>query len=212
MIDVFIVDDHDIVRQGMVSILQSVPGCHLVGQAASGVEALKMITRLKPHVVITDLSMPDMNGLELISQVKSKLPQCRLLVLTMHDEEEYVHSVVQAGAMGFLLKDKASDELVDALDALAKGHSYFGQHAQAVINNPIKSPLVSAADPLAGLTNRERQVFHLIIEGKSTKQVAELLSISTKTVENHRGKVLDKFNVANTVELVRLAAKHHLIT
>ena len=152
-----------------------------------------------------------MNGMELVKQVNAKSPDTRLLVLTMHDEEEYVIHMVKAGAAGYLLKDSAGEELIDAVKALAQGKSYFSQYAAQVLASQYNNPQPTWADPYKGLTKRERQIFHLVIDGKTTKNIANMLHISAKTVENHRGKILEKLKVSNTAELVKYAAKNNLL-
>ena len=174
-------------------------------------EAIKKALELKPTVIVIDISMPEMNGMEAVKRLHEQLPEAKVLVLTMHEEQEYVIHMVRAGASGYLLKDSASDELIDAVKALAEGKTYFSQYAASVLATQYNKPAESWQDPYKNLTNREREVFHLIIEGKTTKEIARSLDISVKTAENHRGKVLDKLDVANAAELVRYAAKHHLL-
>ncbi|MCW8869927.1 MAG: response regulator transcription factor [Proteobacteria bacterium] len=211
MISVYLADDHTIVRQGLVSLLNSYEDCQIVGEAADGIKALKDIIELKPDVAIVDITMPKMNGMELVKQVHAKCPETKLLVLTMHEEEEYVIHMVKAGASGFLLKDSAGEELIDAVKELAQGKSYFSQYAAQVLATQYSKPEQDWNDPYKGLTTRERQVFHMVIDGKTTKQISEILYISVKTVENHRGKILEKLKVANTAELVKYAAKKNLL-
>lgn len=211
MIKIYLADDHDIVRKGLKSLLDAFQDCDVIGEAADGQKAWREIIELKPDIAIIDITMPLMNGMELAKMIKQKLPQCKILVLTMHEEEEYVMHMVRSGASGYLLKDSAGDELVDAVKTLAKGKSYFGPYAAHVLAEQYNNPDHTWTDPYKNLTKRERQVFHLVVEGHTTKQIAEELHISIKTVENHRGKVLDKLHVANTAELVRYAAKKNLL-
>ncbi|TDR19537.1 response regulator [Marinicella litoralis] len=211
MITVYLADDHNIVRQGLVSLLKSYANCQIVGEAADGLKALKDIVELKPDVAIVDITMPKMNGMELVKQVHTKCPETKLLVLTMHEEEEYVIHMVKAGASGYLLKDSAGEELIDAVKTLAQGKSYFSQYAAQVLASQYSNPQQAWDDPYKGLTKRERQIFHLVIDGITTKKIAEMLYISAKTVENHRGKILDKLKVSNTAELVKYAAKNNLL-
>lgn len=211
MIRVFIADDHTIVRQGLVSLLTCAPEFEVVGEAANGLDALEKILILAPQVAVLDISMPGLNGMELVKRLREQLPGCRLLVLTMHEEEEYVIHMVKAGAAGYLVKDSAAQELLEAVKALAQGKTYFSQHAAQVLASQYSQPPRVWEDPYRDLTQRERQVFHLMVEGKTTKEVARELGISIKTVENHRSRVLDKLQVANIAELVRYAARKKLL-
>jgi two-component system, NarL family, response regulator NreC len=211
MIRVLLADDHTILRQGLVSILSRDSDCTVVAEASNGLEAVTKALSCRPQVVVIDISMPELNGMEAVKRINEKLPDCKILVLTMHEEQEYVIHMVKAGASGYLIKDSASEELIDAVKALANGKTYFSQHAANVLASQYASPDKLWQDPYRNLTQREREVFHLVVNGKTTKDVARALEISVKTAENHRGKVLDKLDVANTAELVRYAAKHNLL-
>ncbi len=211
MIRILIADDHTLLRQGLVSILERDSECTVVAQAANGSEAIEKALETSPQVAVIDISMPEINGMQVVKRLHEKLPDCRTLVLTMHEEQEYVFHMVKAGASGYLLKDSASDELIDAVKALANKKTYFNQYAANVLATQYSSPEKSWQDPYKNLTQREREVFHLVVDGKTTKEIARLLDISVKTAENHRGKVLDKLSLNNTAELVRYAAKHRLL-
>ncbi len=210
MIRVLLADDHTILRQGLVSILAKDDDCMVVGEASNGIEAVEKAFELEPQIAVVDISMPELNGMEVVKRIHQKLPDCRILVLTMHEEEEYVIHMVRAGASGYLLKDSASEELVQAVKTLASGKSYYSQYAAQVLANQYTQP-DKWSDPYKNLTKREREVFHLVVDGKTTKEVAKALDISVKTAENHRGKVLDKLKVANSAELVKYAAHHKLL-
>ena len=211
MISVVVADDHDIVRQGLVSIIEQADDCKVVGQAIDGVEALALLEQLAPNVLVVDISMPKINGLEVVRQASLRFKQSQILVLTMHEEEEYVIHMVRAGASGYLVKSSASQHLLSAIRHLAAGKSYYGQFASQVLAEQYLKPNENLTDPYKNLTEREREVFHLVISGASTKDIARLLDISVKTAENHRGKVLEKLNMHNSVELVRYAAKKGLL-
>lgn len=210
MIRVLLADDHTILRQGLVSILAKDDECMVVGEASNGIEAVEKAFELEPQIAVIDISMPELNGMEVVKRIHQKLPDCRILVLTMHEEEEYVIHMVRAGASGYLLKDSASEELIQAVKTLASGKSYFSQYAAQVLANQYTQP-EKWSDPYKNLTKREREVFHLVVDGKTTKEIARILDISVKTAENHRGKVLDKLDVANSAELVKYAAQHKLL-
>jgi DNA-binding NarL/FixJ family response regulator len=210
-IRVVVADDHTILREGLVALLNRSGDCQVVGQAADGMAALELVLKTEPDVVVLDISMPRLNGIEVVRRLSKELECTRILVLTMHTEEEYVLHVVRAGAAGFLLKDSATEELLGAVRALASGRGYFGSHASRVLAEQFQRPQTRIEDPYRDLTDRERQVFHLIVEGLTTKEIARQLEISAKTAENHRFRVLDKLGVRNTAELIRYAVKHGLL-
>lgn len=208
---VLIADDHTMVRESLVSVLQAAGDVQVVAQAADGIEALELALQTRPDVVVADLSMPRLNGLEVVRRLREALPQTRVLVLTMHGEDEYVLQAVRAGASGYLVKDSAASELLSALRSLHAGRGHFGPQAAKALAEQLQRPERPLDDPYGRLTGREREVFHLIAEGMTTKDIAQRLGISTKTAENHRGRVLDKLGVRNTAELVRYALRKGLV-
>ncbi len=210
-IRVLVADDHTIVRDGLVALLNGSGDCQVVAQASDGVTAVDLAMKTQPDVVVVDISMPKLNGIEVVRRLTKELESTRILVLTMHAEEEYVMHVVRAGAAGFLLKDSASAEMLAAVRALASGRGYFGTHASKVLAQQVQKPHAQLEDPYRDLTSREREVFHLIVEGMTTKEIARQLGTSTKTAENHRFRVLDKLGARNTAELIRYAARHGLM-
>jgi two-component system, NarL family, response regulator NreC len=210
-IRVLVADDHTIVRDGLVALINSSGDCQVVGQAADGISTVELALKTQPDVVVVDISMPKLNGIEVVRRLTKELEATRILVLTMHAEEEYVMHVVRAGAAGFLLKDSASAEMLAAVRALASGRGYFGTHASKVLAQQVQKPHAQLEDPYRDLTSREREVFHLIVEGMTTKEIARQLGTSTKTAENHRFRVLDKLGARNTAELIRYAARHGLM-
>lgn len=209
-IRVLVADDHTIVRQGLVSLLTEHHRCHVVAEAADGAEAVEKAVATRPDVAILDLSMPRLGGLEAARRIHEALPETRILVLTVHVDEEYVVPVVRAGASGYLAKDTAAVELRAAVEALARGDGYFGPQAARILAEQQWRPH-DIVDPYASLTAREREVFHLVIEGKTTKEVAKSLGIRAKTAENHRARLMEKLDVHNTAELVRYAARKGLL-
>ncbi|HEX5122865.1 MAG TPA: response regulator transcription factor [Rhodanobacteraceae bacterium] len=210
-IRVLVADDHTIVRDGLVALLNGSGDCQVVAQASDGVTTVDLALKTQPDVVVVDISMPKLNGIEVVRRLTKELESTRILVLTMHAEEEYVMHVVRAGAAGFLLKDSASAEMLAAVRALASGRGYFGTHASKVLAQQVQKPHAQLEDPYRDLTSREREVFHLIVEGMTTKEIARQLGTSTKTAENHRFRVLDKLGARNTAELIRYAARHGLM-
>lgn len=212
MIRVLLADDHTIVRQGLVSILAGSGDCQVVAEAADGAEALELARSTSPDVAVVDLGMPRLSGLEVVRRIHEELPRTRVLVLTMHEEEEYVLHLVRAGAAGYLVKDSAASELLEAVRALRDGRTYFGQHAAKVLAEQYLRPGGPPEDPYGALTPREREVLHLVADGKTTKEVAQSLGISPKTAENHRTRLMEKLGVHNTAELVRYAVRRGLVS
>lgn len=211
-IRVLLADDHTIVRDGLKALLEQDELCQVIAQAGDGVEAIARAQELPPDLAIVDLSMPRLNGLEVVRRLSESLPQIRILVLTHHHESEYVLPLVRAGAHGYLIKDTPADELRRAVECVASGGSVFGPQAAAALARSQREPRAQEADdPYQTLTAREREVMHLVCEGASTKEVARTLGIGVKTAENHRGRVLDKLELKNTAELVRYAARRGLV-
>ena len=211
LVRVLVADDHTIVRQGLVKLLVESGECDVVAEAADGMEAVEKAQAARPDVAILDLSMPRLSGLEAVRRIHEALPQTRVLVLTAHEEEEYVLPIVRAGASGYLIKDSAVSELLAAVRALHAGQGYFGPQAARVLAEQYRHPERESGDPYGGLSPREREVFHLVVEGRTTKEVARALGISVKTADNHRYRLMEKLGVHNTAELVRYAARHGLI-
>jgi DNA-binding NarL/FixJ family response regulator len=183
----------------------------VVAQAADGLEALDKAIALRPDVVIVDLSMPRLSGIEVVRRLHEALPATRVLVLTMHQEDAYILQAVRAGASGYLVKDSAAAELLIAVRNVHAGAGYFGAQAARTLAAQVQHPERTLDDPYGRLTAREREVFHLIAEGLTTKEIARQLGISVKTAENHRGRVLAKLDMRNTAELVRYALRKGLI-
>lgn len=209
---VLVADDHTIVRQGLIGILEASEEVEVVGEAADGHEAVEKALKVRPDVVVLDISMPRLNGLEAARRIRESLPSARILVLTMHDDEEYVLKMVRAGASGYLLKDDAASELLAGIRALKAGKAYFGPHASRALAVAYQSDQPLPEDPYGRLTDREREIFQLVVEGKTNSQIAGLLFISPKTVDNHRTRLMEKLGLHSTAELIRYAAKHKLLS
>ena len=210
-IRVLLADDHTLVRESLVGILQSDGDVQVIAQAADGIEAIDKALASRPDIVVTDVSMPRLNGIEVVRRLRQALPDTRVLVLTMHQEDQYVLQAVRAGASGYLVKDSPAAELLAAVRNLHAGRGHFGPQAARALAEQLQHPERVLDDPYGRLTSREREVFHLIAEGLTTKEIARQLIISTKTAENHRARVLDKIDVRNTAELVRYALRRGLL-
>ena len=208
---VLVADDHTIVRKGLVSLLAESGECEVVAEASDGLEAVDQALAMRPDVAILDLSMPRLSGLEAVRRIHEALPQTRVLILTVHEEEEYVLPLVRAGASGYLIKDSAVAELLAAVRALHAGQGYFGPQAARALADQYRHPERAVDDPYGTLSPREREVFHLVVDGRTTKEIARSLGISVKTADNHRYRLMEKLGVHNTAELVRYAARRGLL-
>jgi len=205
---ILLADDHPIVRKGFRLILRAEPGYEIVGEASNGREAVEMAEALKPEVVIMDVSMPELNGIEATRRIAAVSPRTRVVALTMHRDSVYVREILRAGASAYLLKDSAEAELLNAIRAVARGDSYL---TPAVSEAVLRDYRKHVADPLDLLTSREREVLQSIGEGKTNKEVASSLQLSIYTVEAHRGKIMEKLNLHSTSELVRFAVRSGLV-
>jgi two-component system response regulator NreC len=210
---VLVADDHTIVRQGLVGILKASEEIEVVGEASDGHEAVEKALKAKPDVAVLDVSMPRLSGFEAARRIHEALPGTRILVLTMHDDEEYILKMVRAGASGYLLKDGAASELLAGIHALKSGKTYFGPHAAKALAEAFARDRPSEpADPYERLTDREREVFQLVVEGKTNAEIGDILFISPKTVDNHRTRLMEKLGVHSTAEVIRFAARHKLLS
>ena len=210
---ILIADDHTLVRQGLRKILESQPGWEVVAEAGDGREAVQQASQLRPDVVILDLAMPRLNGVEAVQQIERRAPGVRVLVLSMYADEAYVTRAVRAGAAGYLLKDSADTDLIRAVTAVAQGKSFFSPTVARIILDEYGRQLAAkgVTDRFDTLSEREREVFQLIAEGYTNKEVAELLHISPATVETHRAHIMEKLDLHSTAELVLCAVRKGVI-
>jgi len=208
VIKILLADDHALVRQGLRFILEAQDDMEIVGQAGNGNEAVEMAEKLKPDVVVMDVAMPGLNGVEATRRLSGSLPRTRVLALSMHKDAVYVREILRAGARGYLLKDSGDADLIAAVRAVAKGEGYI---SPAVSDAVLSDYRKHVTDPLDLLTSREREVLQLIAEGKTNKEIATDLNLSVYTVEAHRGRIMEKLNLHSTGELVRFALRNGLI-
>ena len=206
-------DDHTVLRQGLRKILEERRDWRVVAEAGNGRDAVREALALNPDVAVLDIGMPLLNGIEATRQIARRAPSVRVLILSMHSDQAYVTQAVQAGARGYLLKDSAGAELIEAIAAVSTGKSFFSPAvAQVVFNDYVRSLTDKGiTDPYDSLSEREREVLQLVAEGRSSKEIAELLSISPATVETHRAHLLQKLQLHNTVEVVRYATRRGII-
>ncbi len=210
---VILADDHALFRLGLRRILEERDDLEIVGEAGDGVELLNLLNKLKPAIVFLDISMPNLRGIEVIPEVRRLCPTAKILVLTMHKEEEYLYQAVSAGAEGYVIKEDAEKELFSAIESLMEGKVYISPSLadQSMRNWVHLRRGESDAQLTEALTNREREIVKLIAEGKSNKEIAEMLFISVRTVERHRANMMDKLKLKKTAELVQYALRKHYI-
>ena len=210
---ILIADDHDIVRDGLRRLLQPQPHWTICDEAATGREALEKARCHKPHVVVMDFSMPELNGLEATRLIRKAVPRTEVLILTMHDSEQLAREVLAAGARGFVLKTHARTQLVPAVTALAQHKPYFDTGVSAMLLHSFLNPEVPAAGstPVGRLTPREREILQLIAEGHTSKEVAARLGITVKTVETHRANIMNKLDLHSASQLVRYAVRNNIV-
>jgi DNA-binding NarL/FixJ family response regulator len=206
---VLLADDHPIVRAGLQVVLAANPNLHLVGETGDGLDVMPMVARLKPDVLVLDLMMPGLGGLEIADRVRRNAPETRVIILSMHDNEAYVVAALQAGALGYVLKKSASGELIRAIEDALEGRQYLSPALSQEALNDYREQLDQShnADPQKNLTPRERQVFHLVVEGLTNRQIGRRLKISPRTAEMHRANLMRKLGVQTTADLIRYALR-----
>ena len=209
---ILLADDHTVVRRGLRALLGTRPEWEVCGEAINGQEALEKTDLLKPDVLLLDLTMPEMNGLEVTRQIRSKVPGTEVLILTMHDSEHLMRQALDAGARGYVLKSDVGVELLKAVEAMQRHQVFLSSRASQMLGgistDEVADYAVSAHEPLSP---RERQILQLLAEGKSTKQVATVLNITVKTAETHRGNIMRKLDLHRIPDLVRYAIRNHFV-
>jgi DNA-binding NarL/FixJ family response regulator len=211
-IRVVLADDHKLVRAGIRLLLEKLPDVEVVAEAGDGPQAIRMVEKYEPRIVLTDISMPGLNGLEVTRHLAKAFPQVRVVILSMHSDQPYVSHALRAGAAGYLLKGAAREELTFAIRAVAQGETYLSPPVSKLVIGQYIGRQDSVDDgPLKKLTPRQVQVLQLIAEGKSTKQVALDLEISAKTVECHRTQLMERLDIHDIASLVRFAIKVGLL-
>jgi two-component system response regulator NreC len=211
MTRVLIADDHAIVRAGLRSLLAEGEAFDLVGEAAGGYEAIELVEKTNPDVLILDLSMPDLDGISVTRKIKNQFPALKILILTLHEDEALLKEAIKAGAAGYILKRAAEAELISAIGAILRGDLYVDPSMVRVLLEDSQNPQVDQKDPTESLTQRETEILRLIVEGYTNRQIGTELNISIRTVEGHRANISDKLGLHSRVELVRYARKNGLI-
>jgi two-component system response regulator NreC len=207
-IRILLADDHAMVRQGFRMILAAQPDMEIVGEAGNGREAVELASELKPDVVVMDVAMPELNGIEATRRIMDNVPRTRVLALSMYKDSVYVREILRAGARGFLLKDAIDRDLLAAVRAVARGEGYLSPSVSEAVLSDYRRHVT---DPLDLLSSREREVLQMIAEGKTNKDIATALNLSVYTVDAHRGRIMEKLNLHSVGELVRFAVRKGLV-
>ena len=210
-VTILLADDHAVVRDGLRALIEDGSDLKVVGVAGNGREAVAEAQRLHPDIVIMDIAMPELDGVEATRRIVEKCPDTRVLMLSMYLSAEHIHRALQAGAQGYVLKESAGDEVVEAIRALRAGKRYLSHRiTETVIDDYLREG--ASLSPLDSLSLRERDVLQLVVEGKTNVAIAQALSLSPKTVETYRARIMKKLKVHDTVELVKFAMRHGLVT
>lgn len=212
-IRVILADDHTLVRAGIRTLLEQLPGVEVVGEAVDGREALNLVKQHAPDVVLMDISMAGLNGLEAAARMTREFPEVRVLMLSMHNNEEYYLRALKAGVSGYLLKKAATTELATAVQRVARGEIYLSQEiSRRLVKKFLSQGITERKSPLEQLTDRQREILQLIAEGHNTKGIADILKVSPKTVEYHRMRLMQALNVHDIPGLVRFALRMGIIS
>lgn len=209
---VLLADDHTLVRAGIRALLEAIEGARIVAEAADGREAVALARTHQPDIVIMDISMKEMNGIEATARITAEVPAARVLILSMHAAEEFVRRAFKAGASGYLVKDSVPMELGLALEALMRGEVYLSSRVSRQFLAVLADPSADSQSSLDSLTARQREVLQMIAEGKATKEIAAILEVSVKTVETHRAAVMARLGIRDIAGLVIYAARNNLVT
>ena len=207
-IRILLADDHAVVRQGFKMILAAQTDMEIVGEAGNGREAVELAESLRPDVVVMDVAMPELNGIEATRRLAASTPRTRVLALSMHKDSVYVREILRAGARGYLLKDAIAGDLLSAVRAVAQGEGYISPGVSDAVLNDYRKHVT---DPIDLLSSREREVLQMIAEGKTNKEIASVLNLSVYTVDAHRGRIMEKLNLHSVNELVRFAVRNGLV-
>lgn len=212
-IRILIADDHTIVRQGLARLLEEQPDLKVVGEATNGKKAIERALDLKPDIVIMDIAMPRLNGLEAAKRIRKQLPGTKILILSMYSHEHYIHELLETGVSGYLLKDSSGRDIIKAIRAAMKDETFLSPSISKKLVDTYLSPQKKSpkAERYKQLSNREREVFQLIAEGHSTRQIADMLCVSISTIKSHRANIMEKLDIDTPVKLVHFAIQLGLV-
>ena len=208
-INIFLADDHTIVRQGLAKLIEAEPNFKVIGEAQNGRQAVSQVERLNPDIVIMDIAMPLLNGIEATRQIKKLCPQTKVIILSMHSHDRYISELISIGASGYLLKDSTGAEIIKAISAAMKGDVYLSPSiSRRVVEDYLTLKKTSSREDLyTKLSNREREVFQMIAEGHSTKEISDILCVSPSTVKTHRANIMEKLQIDNISQLIQFAIR-----
>lgn len=212
-IKIILADDHTIVRQGLARLLEDQPGMKIVGEAVNGSKAVEKALELEPDVIVMDIAMPVMNGIEAAKRIRKQLPDIKILILSMYSHEHYIHELLEAGVSGYLLKDSSGPDIIKAIHAAMNNETFLSPSISKMVVESYLSPHKSSPreDRYKQLSNREREVFQLIAEGHATRQIADMLCVSVSTVKSHRSRIMEKLGIFTLVKLVHFAIQLGLV-
>lgn len=210
-IRILIADDHGVLRAGLRVLLNAEPDMQVVGEAAAGHETLRLANELRPDVVLLDLSMPDLGGIEVTRRIKAALPETRVLILTVHEDERLLREAIQAGAAGYIVKRAVETELINAVRVVWRGDLYVHPAMTRALLKGLVPSSPADEQPIESLTPRDTEVLRLIAQGYTNREIADILSLSVRTVESHRANIMDKLGLRGRAELVRYAREHGLL-
>jgi len=211
-IKVFLADDHAVVRNGLRSFLDAQGDITVVGDAADGWDTVNQVRKLRPDVVVMDIAMPDLNGIEATHEIRKSCPSTQIVILSVHRTSEHIFRAIQAGARGYLIKESAGTEVVTAVRAVHAGRRYLSQKIDEILIDDYihQQGAIEVKSPLESLSPREREILQLVVEGKSSKEIGKILYLSPKTVETYRSRLMQKLGVSNLPDLIKFAIQHGL--
>ncbi|MCD6389093.1 MAG: response regulator transcription factor [Desulfobulbaceae bacterium] len=214
MINVFLADDHGAVRDGMSALMEVEQDIHVVGTAGDGRQAVEQIKKIRPDIVVMDIAMPELNGIDATRQIGKTCPTVKVIMLSMHDSSEHIYQALKAGAKGYLLKESAGKEVVTAIREVSAGNRYLSGRIEEIVFEDYLSHRDAAPkkSPIDKLSDRERQVLQLVVEGKSSTEISEILFLSSKTVDTYRSRLMHKLAINDLPGLVKFALRHGLTT
>lgn len=210
-IKILVVDDHQLFREGLVNLLFSTPDIEVIAQAENGEDAIKKARHFKPEVILIDIAMPKMNGIEATRELKKEMPEIKIIAVSMHSDKQYVKGILEAGADGYLLKNCTYRQLTDAIKTVYSGKKFLSEDITELVINGYLDPSKSEIDNFSQLSEREKEIFMLFAEGKSTREIGEKLFISVKTVGTHKQHILEKLKLKTNADIVKFALKKGLI-
>ena len=209
---VVIADDHSLIRKGLRTIIELESDMQVIGEAGDGEELLNFLARNQPNLVVMDISMPNLNGIDAIEKVLALYPDIRILILTMHRNSQYFYNAISAGAHGYLIKDDSDTELLTAIETVRSGKTYISPQLSTEVTDAMFSAFREHRDPsMVGLTPREQDVLGLVVKGYTSKQIADVLCLSPRTIDHHRANLLKKFKMKNTIDLVKYVIENSII-